>query len=543
MTRPPSDPTRPVAVGFRTHAGRLEVELGDRRVDAGRVGPGLNALLVAGLEEVLGGRSTVGRQHRVALDRDGTRRLGVRQRADDIELSLLDVHDRPVIPPHPLPVAGFARAVRAFVAPPDGDDSPGPALDALVDWAEALDGRLRAAPAIANPPAAPDAAHRPPVQRLPVGDLYHLAYRRAWRHEAPGLTEMTANETSIAVFDSDGLRLLDRADGALRHAHRGLRPLMGPEPMRCAVDADEHPIRLDASGAQQWRGAAPAGPAPLQGLYPTPRCVLALTAGREAYGLDPQTGAVRWRYETHYGEILGAAVSGRLGWLTAEDGLVHGLDLVDGARRFVVNPGGPDGQPHLTDAGLLVGLDDPAGSRLTCLDPMDGRPRWSTVLPGHLGRPPMAIPGALVTIIEHGADPMVVVLDPAGGEIRWSRVLDGPDLPVARLLDGALCLKHIDGSAVALETGTGALRWLLPGDDPELTLRSNPPPVGCRGLVLVPGTTIRAIDPADGRVVHRIDCGELVPDRMHVWPEGDLVIAEDEAVARYLLGGHIARVR
>ncbi len=549
MIPPPTDPPHPAGtiLDFDTRGGRLEVTLGARRVDAGPVDPALETTLISGLEAVLGSRAVVGGQHRLALDEAGTRRLGVRHRAEGLELSLLDVHDRPVVPPQPLALAGFARAVQAFVGRSAPNHDRGADLRALVGWAEALDGDEEPPPA-APPPARLDAA-RPariiPAARLPVGTLYHLAYRRAWRHEAPGLVEMAADPERVAVFDARGLQILDRVNGAVRFDHPGLRWLDGPTPMRGAVDAQERPIRLDARGAIRWRGAPPEGEAPLQALHPGEPAILAVTAGREVYGLDPADGRARWRYTTHYGEVLGATVRGGLAWLTAEDGFVHGLDLEDGQRRFAVNPaGGLDGRPRLTPGGLLVGLDAPdgSGSRLACLDPLTGRTRWSTALPGHLSRPPVAADDAVLTVLEHGPGPMLAVLDGAQGTIRWHRRLDGPDVPVVRPLGELLVVKHVDGSAAALDRSDGALRWWLASDDPELTLRVNPPPVPCRGLLLVPGTTIRAVDPADGRVVHRVDCDELVPERLHVWPDGDLAIAEHDAVARYLLGGHLALV-
>jgi hypothetical protein len=61
--------------------------------------------------------------------------------------------------------------------------------------------------------------------------------------------------------------------------------------------------------------------------------------------------------------------------------------------------------------------------------------------------------------------------------------------------------------------------------------------------LLVPGAAIRVLDPRSGRLIQVLDCGELTPDWLHVWPDGNLAIAEDEAVVRYTLGGHLALVR
>jgi len=107
--------------------------------------------------------------------------------------------------------------------------------------------------------------------------------------------------------------------------------------------------------------------------------------------------------------------------------------------------------------------------------------------------------------------------------------------------DLLLC-KTPDGGLLAVDPISGRIRWSLEGEDDDEGLVHNPLPVACRGLLLLPGSTIRALDPRTGRVIRRLDCGELVPAWLHAWPGGDLVIAEDEAVAHYTLGGHLAVV-
>lgn len=555
MDRPPCQPPEPDRpLDFEPRDGRLHVTLGARRLDAGALDPTLGETLVAGLEAVLKTRDWPTGQHRLHLDRAGTRRLGVRHRPEGLELSLLDAHDRPVSGPVPLPLAGFARAVEAFVAehaPADaGTRALRRALADLVGWAEALDvgdrRPRRPTPAAWPPPA----EHDPPdAEPLPVGRLRHLAYRRAWRHEAPGLSRVAAAGDRLAVFDADGLVLLDRETGRIRCRRAGLRPIDGPAPMRFAVDPDGAPVALTADGALRWRGRPPESDAPLHALHPAGDRVLALTAGRDVYGLGAADGRTAWRYATHYGEVVGAAVHGPVAWLAAEDGFVHALELDCGSPRFVVAPGGElEGPPRLVSDGLLVGARRPPDprSRVICLDPLDGHLRWSAALDGHLAAPLRAAGDAVIALVDGGDDPEAVSLDARTGALRWRRPLDGIDdlcgPPAVRAIDGALYLKYIDGSVVALDPDSGALRWLLPGDDPELTLRTNPPPAPCRGLILVPGTMIRAVDPADGRLVHVVDCDELVPDWLHVWPEGDLAVAEHDAVARYLLGGHLALI-
>ncbi|MCA9541657.1 MAG: PQQ-binding-like beta-propeller repeat protein, partial [Myxococcales bacterium] len=418
-----------------------------------------------------------------------------------------------------------------------------------VAWAEALHGDDLRPQHDAPPPPGwqPVARQRPAAQPdpLPVPTLRHLAYRRTWRREAPGLRRVRPATSAVQIFDATGLAAVERASGRLQWQRLGLRPAPG-RALSFALDDDERLHALDAAGRSRWFAEAVWGDAAAHDIRRHGDRVVVMTTERDVIGLDAADGRPRWRHAIHYGTVVGTAAHGPMLWLTGEDGFLHGLDVTDGRPRFVVRlPGDAEGGPQLVPGGMLVGTnrEPDRASMLTLHDPLSGRARWSRPLDGALLGAPLCTDDRTVALLDDGLQAHVVLLDLATGKICWRRPLDdADDAPQAQLLDGAICLKSTAGDLTVLEIEDGALRWSLPGDDPDRALRVNAPMVSARGLWLLPSTRIRAIDPRSGRVVHALDCGDLVPDWMHVWPEGDLIIAEDDAVACYLLAGHLAVV-
>lgn len=545
MTKPYPPTHKALAFTLAHCRERLLVTLDGDVLDGGPLESRLPETLVAGLEAVLQTRAWPTGMHRLRLDRAGHLRLGVRHRDGGLEITLLDRGDRPLGRAVHSTLTGFAEAIARFVEAAAADD-PQPASTAadLLRWAEALDrGDRRAAGDEGGEWRPPRRTRRETVDRLPVRGLRHLAYRRAWRREAPGLAGVAAEADRLMVFDDDGLSALDRETGAIRWHHAGLRPVQGPEPMRFALDAEGAPVAIEADGRLRWRGET-QGEAPIRRIQGAGDRVLLLAAG-QVTGLGADDGRMRWRYAIHYGEVAGLVAHGPMAWLAGEDGFVHGLRVDSGEERFAVALGGePEGGPRLIERGLVVGSNRAPDrtARVVCLDPLTGARLWEQVLDGALVAAPTCRDRWVVCLLDDGVAMRAAALDPTSGAVRWQRPIEGGPGVHAQIIDGTLYTKAIDGAVEALDPDAGTLRWRVMGDDPELSLRRNTPLIACRGLLLLPGTVIRALDPADGRQVHVLDCGELVPDWMHAWPEGDLAIAEDDAVARYLLGGHLALV-
>ncbi len=544
---PPSE--GPLALGLRLAAdrpgpGALTARLGEAVVETDPLPLArLRRRLVAGLQAVLEHHGHATLPPRFALDARGRRALRLWPSGAAWALTIIDRAGHAVQPAVTASLGQMAGAVAAWIARTGGTGPLHRRAVRLAAWAAALDaGRVvfAAAPLAADAPPAPPVPSE--VDPLPVAALRHLAYRRAWRREAPGLCAVARAGDRLLVHDADGLRALDRRTGDARWRRPELRP--APAPAGYALDPEGRLVAYaPATGDVRWRAPLPA--AGLHRVVEVDGRVLLVGHDHRVQARDAADGAARWRFATFHGAVTACVGAGSRLWLTGEDGFVHGLGARDGEPRFRAPLGGePAGPPRPTAAGLLVLRHDSGAltDSVLLLDPDTGAPRWTRALDGAAATAE-ADGDRVYVVVDEGLDGALCALDLRDGALRWRAALDTVGLrPRLTLHRDAVYVKLTDGRVRAHARADGRLRWAAPPDDHDLALTTNAPIVACRGLLLAPGTAIRALDPRDGRVVHTLDCGELVPRWMHVWPEGDVAIAEDDAVALYLLGGHLALV-
>ncbi len=553
----------PIAFGFRpnlaaTGAVQLEARLGPHVVPGGRAALlDMADALVAAVEAALQTRNWPDGLQSHSLDPASDRRLAFMRRDGVLLVSVVDRGGYDLCPPVEVTPQALARAVRLFVErsreharPPDvrALGSLARTIRELNAWARALAGGDLVGSA--EPPDGwteyeADERH-PDEDPLPVRGLHHMAYRRGWRREAPGLRATDAHEDLLLVYDTGGLTALRRVDGVAAWHLPDVHPL-DDAPPGFATAHDGALVCFDTvSGARRWRAPRGGADASPRRVHACGEVILVEAADRALRGLDARTGRRVWRLRTRYGAVLGVATHGPLAWMAAEDGFAYALQVADGAERFrVALPEEPEGPPQLSEAGILFAVHRaPADeSSLVMLDPLTGATRWRRSLDGTAARAPQIVGGAALVVIDDGAEACVARVDLDDGALRWQHPVEsGAEPAVVRGVGERVFAKSADGSVCALDLCTGAPLWTVDGDDPELALMLNAPPVVARGVLLVPGTRVRVIDPDTGRVVQALDCAELVPGWLHAWPDGDLAIAEDDAVAHYLLGGHLALV-
>lgn len=152
--------------------------------------------------------------------------------------------------------------------------------------------------------------------------------------------------------------------------------------------------------------------------------------------------------------------------------------------------------PVVSNGLVLVPAHD---GRLHALELVTGEPRWtSTPEPGARWlTSPSVGRGGLVVI---GSDDRAVhALDVQTGGLVWANydAPSGPGVSGAAVVGDAAVLQWGE-RAVALDLGTGALRWSVPlsGTSPRV------PPVVRDGIVLMAGSTRAAVDLRSGRCVH-----------------------------------------
>jgi outer membrane protein assembly factor BamB len=512
--------------------------------------------LAHGVETALKTRDWTTGRWEVPLDAGGASRLVFARDAAGLVLRIADRtgHERPGRVS--VGLHGFATAVARFARQVEVEVPDRPRLRRirratrhLVRWAAAL-----AAGAV-RPPGSPRPALPPPMappatpaDPLPVERLRHLAYRRRWRRHVPGLDarHITVVDEVIVVPGRDGLTALDGASGATLWTARDAVPLPdGPPDVLLAAGGRLDRVAL-ADGAIRWRVRPFRGDRLVaQALRLEGQLVVSADDGAVA-ALDAETGRPRWRASTFFGAVAGLAAAGPVVWANGDDAFVHAWEAASGRVLFAVPLAGElQGAPRFDGAGLLVlaHVGAEAQGRLTCLDPHDGEHRWSRALDGTTSGAPV-VTGSILLVTVHGASgARLQAVDTTSGAPLWDAPVGEDVRPHSPLAAGDLAfVKSTDGRVAALDLRTGAERWSAPADDPGEVLVRNAPPALCRGLLLVPGQTIRALAPGDGRVVSALACDELVPEWMHVWPGGDLAVAEGESITRYLLGGHLAVV-
>lgn len=546
---PPPSADPPPARGLRfvqRADDQLEVHLGTLFVCLSGAAPPITAAaLVALVRCAITTRDWPIGQQTVAIDPGGQHRFLLARTPMGLALTIIDAGQHPLGAALPVSLSALTHAAWRCahqLAPPYAEYAQ--ILAQLLRWARAIE-----QPPAPRPPPPPDwqAPITAPPERddpLPVAGLHHLAYRRAWRVEAPGLLRVSASDGRLLIFDHAGVRGLDPHDATAHWRLPALRPV--PDgPANLGIDHAGHLVAFEArSGQVRWRQEIDAE-LPVVGVVPRAQGWIAHT-DTTLFGVAPD-GQRRWRYDSWYGRVGRPAVHGPLAWTMAEDGFVHGIRLADGARQFATPVSGePDGSLTLCDAGLLVPTTvEPSGrGALALYGHADGALRWRVRCEGAFAEPPQAHRDSVYALLRDGDRHVLEARRLSDGVLRWRHAGLAPG-PLARLhpVDDLLCLKSAAGEVLALSIRDGGPCWRLAPDDPDQSLSRNPAPVARRGILLVPGAAIRVVDPRSGRLIQVLDCGELTPDWLHVWPDGDLAIAEDEAVVRYTLGGHLALVR
>jgi outer membrane protein assembly factor BamB len=301
------------------------------------------------------------------------------------------------------------------------------------------------------------------ADRTPAGDVSWWAPV----HGEPLGVAVDGPDVAAAALDE--VRLIDRGGGRTRwkttvRGVRRYRPALAGD--RVAATGETALVLLERGDGRAVAAVPFAGPGPVT-LLDGPGGRRLAVAGSE-YGqllvVDAADGAVLWTV-THPGEIPVAArgdgTTVVAGWHDDAGATLRAFDLATGAPRWERPLGPVAGSPLVAGSTVVVvhgeGIHSAAARGI---DLATGAERWQTPLPGWWD-------GAL---------------EPAG---------DRTDPATVYLLDGM-------GSVVALDPGTGAIRWRQdtgrPLVDGRLTLTPD------RVLFASYDDELMVVDRADGRL-------------------------------------------
>jgi outer membrane protein assembly factor BamB len=264
------------------------------------------------------------------------------------------------------------------------------------------------------------------------------------------------------------------------------------------------------SGRCSWASPALAGPLVYQTfLNRRSNCDARTNAlGGELMAFDRRTGRVRWRARLGPTESSPLVARGlvHLGdWL----GFVYGIDAETGRLRWRYQTGGPvKGSAALAGGRLFIGSYD---GRVYALDARTGRLAWRASAQARLGGRGTfySTPAVAYGRVYLGStDGKVYSFGAASGKLRWSYGTGGYVYGSPAVWRRLVLIGSYDGFFYALDAATGERRWRF---------RANGPISGSPSVIdgLVYFSTLRertyALDAATGRLVWRFADGKYSP--------------------------------
>ncbi|MBL8957414.1 MAG: PQQ-like beta-propeller repeat protein [Myxococcaceae bacterium] len=339
------------------------------------------------------------------------------------------------------------------------------------------------------------------------GALRRLRFATRWEKETPGLEgegelwlaakgPIVVTQHSAMAFHTDGRVLHRRVEaGGLNVSDDG----------RALVTNKGRLLFFEGNGKEarwlrDYDGPQLKGP-----IFRVGGSLLVSLANRGVACFSEATGAEQWRVDPARAQTGHVSVHGDRVLLATDTGALLGLDLSGGVTRFRIRASLPFTAPVVA-AGkrLLALLARGERSALIAADLTTGTLLWSKEL--QLERPsaPVMFRGRVLLAGRRGGKVWLQAFS-RGGEQLWERVLplEGSRLFVLGLSHGAL-VQDSRGAATFVSSD-GQIDWVLGTAGIELPHRVGP--AHARGVVVLAGETVRAVDPRSGRLLAEVKVG------------------------------------
>ncbi|WP_257447108.1 PQQ-binding-like beta-propeller repeat protein [Archangium lipolyticum] len=233
--------------------------------------------------------------------------------------------------------------------------------------------------------------------------------------------------------------------------------------------------------------------------------LLTLSDDRVALAYNEMTGREMWRLAPPRTRRSHLGIQAHRALLATDSGYLYGLDLADGQVRFRVSASLPFlGPPVPWGRRFVAMLGQGSHFALLLADAHTGEAAWTYEMSLSLPSAPLPSGKRLYVAGELEGEGVLLCLD-ATGQTRWQRALHmGPGpFALARLPGGVLVTSAL-GAAARL-TEEGEVEWRLGAAGEQLSRAL--PPVLSRGVVLVAGERVRAVDPDSGNVLAEVRAG------------------------------------
>ncbi len=261
---------------------------------------------------------------------------------------------------------------------------------------------------------------------------------------------------------------------------------------------------------------------------------------RAAVAFDELTGREIWRVAPVRVKRLELSVQGHRALLTTDAGYLLALDLHDGQARYRARATLPFLWPTVAWGRRWVAV---LGRRDRCAilssDAHSGEGAWNVELTLSMASPALPSGGRLAVAGERDHEGLVACFGPKG-KLLWERVLHLGHGPFRLLSVGrGILVASATGAATMLEPN-GEVRWHLgAAGEPIACVLS---PVMARGIILLPGERVRAVDPKSGQVLGEIPadpglCDLKVDNKLNLY-----LLDEHGSLRAYRLSTHFTVV-
>ncbi|MGZ3456989.1 MAG: outer membrane protein assembly factor BamB family protein, partial [Archangium sp.] len=270
------------------------------------------------------------------------------------------------------------------------------------------------------------------------------------------------------------------------------------------------------------------------------RLLLTLADDRIALAFHEVTGREMWRLAPPRTRRSHLGIQAHRALLATDSGYLYGLDLADGQVRFRVSASLPFlGPPVPWGRRFVAALGQGSHFALLLADAHTGEAAWTYEMSLSLPSAPLPSGKRVYIAGELEGEGVLLCLD-ANGQMRWQRALHlGPGPFALARLPGAVLVASALGAAARM-SDEGEVDWRVGAAGEQLTRALQP--VLSRGVVLVPGERVRAVDPDSGDVLAEVRAGAGL---MALQADSQLnlyFLDELGTLSAYRLGSHFAVV-
>jgi len=174
------------------------------------------------------------------------------------------------------------------------------------------------------------------------------------------------------------------------------------------------------------------------------------------YGLNRQTGTLRWKQATGYAFVARPAISGDIAILGNRGGTVHAYNSTTGKPLWSFATNGPIDTASVIYHGMAF-IASGAGDRgIYALNCTTGKQIWYLPMADYTDYSPVIVQNVLIVASRDGT---ASGIDPESGKILWSKNLHGVPFSEPVINGDAVVIKVDDHRLLNIAAETGEIVW------------------------------------------------------------------------------------